>query len=466
MGDYSKIGLRGPRGVQGLAGFSRFGAGAFGVCLLAVLAAPVHAQTAIDSQNFSTSAPDPKRQSNTSKVAAEIGDGDDRATSDDRQRVDDRYQPKGVELGKFLFLPDVMTAGGYNSNVYTTTNNAKSDLFARVVPSFRLQSRFDRHALNLSGEAEKIYYRRYTSDNVLNGRLYADGRYDLFRGTEITGQASYYAEHEDRGSPDAVNGQYPTPVFGNRQFLAGKHTEGPWLFSADVSRHQMIFKDVPGDNGVIIQNQGRNRTEYRASGRVGYELIQGYYALGQVSGNIRDYNLPVDYNGVDRSSRGYAAQGGVGVDLSQLIRGDFLVGYFKQDYNSSTLQNPSGLAVRAVFNWTPDKQTLIVPSLERSVLESTTAGASSMVRTALTALVRREIQRNLVGSIFGGVYYDAYEGLGKSTWTYEGKISTTYAFNENVYTGADIGYRQRNAPVGVSNSYSQLIGMIRLGVRM
>ncbi|MFX4543539.1 outer membrane beta-barrel protein, partial [Acinetobacter baumannii] len=83
------------------------------------------------------------------------------------------YQPKGIELGKFLLLPDVMVAGGYNSNVYTTTNNAKSDLFTRVVPSFRLQSRFDRHALNLSGEAEKIYFRRYTSDNVLNGRLYA-----------------------------------------------------------------------------------------------------------------------------------------------------------------------------------------------------------------------------------------------------------------------------------------------------
>ncbi|MFT2536360.1 outer membrane beta-barrel protein, partial [Escherichia coli] len=85
----------------------------------------------------------------------------------------------------------------------------------------------------------------------------------------------------------------------------------------------------------------------------------------------------------------------------------FLVGYFKQDYNSSTLQSPSGLAVRAVFNWTPDKQTLIVPSLERSVLESTTAGASSMVRTALTVLARRELQRNLVASVFGGVYYDA-----------------------------------------------------------
>lgn len=442
------------------------GVGIIATLLVAICVSPAVAQTAISGQNFNTSTPDPKHQTNTSKVAGEIGDGQDRANSDDRERVNDRYQPKGIELGKFLFLPDVMVAGGYNSNVYATTNDVKGDLLTRIVPSFRLQSRFDRHALNVSGEAEKVYFRRYTSDNVLNGRLYADGRYDLFRGTEITGQASYYAEHEDRGSPDAVSGLYPTPVFGNRQFLGGKHTEGPWLFAGDVSRHQLIFKDVATSNGTIIQNQGRNRTEYRASGRIGYELIPGYYALGQVSGNVRDYNLPVDYNGVDRSSRGYAAQGGVGVDLSQLIRGDFLVGYFKQDYDAASLQSPSGLAIRAVFNWTPDRQTLIVPALERSVQESTTSGASSLVRTSLSLLARREVQRNLVASVFGGVYYDEYEGLGQSTWTYEGKISATYAFDENFYTGADLGYRQRNAPAGVSNSYNQFIGMIRLGVRM
>lgn len=433
--------------------------------LIAACATPAGAQVII-KENFSTSAPDPKRQTNTSKVAGEIGDGQDNAASDDRERVDDRYQPKGIELGKFLFLPDVMVAGAYNSNVYATTNNSKADLLTRIVPSFRLQSRFDRHALNLSGEAEKIYYRRYTSDNVLNGRINADGRYDLFRGTEITGLASYYAEHEDRGSPDAVNGLYPTPVFGNRQLLGAKHTEGPWLFSGDVSRLQLIYKDVPSSTGTIIQNQGRNRTEYRATGRMGYELIPGYYALGQVSGNFRSYDLPVDYNGVDRSSRGYAVQGGVGVDLSQLVRGDFLVGYFKQDYDSATLKSPSGLAVRAVFNWTPDRQTLIVPALERSVLESTTSGASSMVRTSLTLLARREVQRNIVASAFAGVFYDEYEGLNKATWTYEGKLSLTYAFNENLYAGADLAYRQRNAPAGVSNAYSQTVGTIRLGVRM
>lgn len=441
--------------------------GIFGILLAAAWGVPAGAQSAITRQNFNTSAPDPKRQANTSKVAGEVADGaDPRGSGDDRERVDDRYQPKGVELGKFLLLPDVMVAGGYNSNVYATKNDTKGDLLTRIVPSFRLQSRFDRHALNLAGEAEKIYYRRYISDNVLNGRLHADGRYDLFRGTEIIGQASYYAEHEDRGSPDAVNGLYPTPVFGNRQYLGAKHIEGPWLFSGDVSRHQMIFKDVPTSTATILQNQGRNRTEYRASGRIGYELMPGYYALGQLSGNMREYDLPVDYNGVDRSSRGYAVQGGVGVELSQLIRGDFLVGYFKQNYDAAGLRSPSGLAIRAVFNWTPDRQTLIVPAVERSVMESTTTGASSLVRTSFTLLARREVQRNLVASAFGGVYYDQYEGLGLATWTYEAKISATYAFNENFYTSADLGYRQRNAPVGVSNSYDQFTGMIRVGARM
>ena len=162
---------------------------------------------------------------------------------------------------------------------------------------------------------------------------------------------------------------------------------------------------------------------------------------------------------------GYRAEMGVGVDISQLLRGDFLVGYLQQDYRDSRFTNPRGVSVRSTFNWTPDKLTIIVPQLERSVSETTTAGASSLVTTTGSVLVRHEVARNILASGFLSAAHEASSGISQNDWLYEGRAKLTYSFAPEVYVGGELAYKYKDANVD-SLGYRQGVAMLRLGLQL
>lgn len=438
------------------------------VFLLAfMLGAPAAVAQTSYGNGDTTGGIDPRRQTNTSKVASEVVTTNETDISGDENRVNDSYEPKGIDLGKFLLYPELITSLGYNSNIYVTQTNDKSDQFASVDPSFRLRSQFDTHELNVSGELQELAYERYERDDQLNARIAADGRYDIFRDTSLTGYFTEFSQHEDRGSPDTVNGLEPTPLTGNVLTLGGKTEAGPWIYSAEATRFQVDYQNVPTSTGTIIPDSLRDRVKYTLTGRIGYELSPGYYAIGQMSGDWVDYDHHIAFNNIDRSSQGYAAQAGFAVDLTQLIRGDFLIGYYKQDFNTPLFRSPGGLSIKALFNWSPTRTILIVPAVERQVLESVIAGSSSIVETSGTVLARYEFRRNIIVSGFAGLYYDDYQLTSGTAWTYDVRGSVTYAFTPELFVGADIEYRDRSSQrQAIINSYAQTIATARIGLRM
>lgn len=414
----------------------------------------------------STNGVDPRRQGNASKVAAEIESREPQGSVADQGRVDDAYQPKGVKLGSFLLFPDFSIREAYNNNIYATRNDYRGDFITTLNPSVKLRSQFDRHMLNFSGELEQNLYKAYNDDNHLNLRSSVDGRFDVGSTTELTGFFSLYRQHEDRASPDAVAGEKPTPYLGSTTRLGGKTVDGRWVYTLNGAAQTYDYESVQTSSGTTISNDGRDRKEYEAAARVGYEMFPGYFVLSELSVNERAYDRSINVGGVDRSSSGYRAEAGVGVDLSRLVRGDFLVGYLGQDYEDPTLSDPSGLSLQSVLNWTPTPQTLVVFSLKREVAETTNATASSIMRNSSSVLVRHELRRNIIASVFGRVDYDQYEGRNGKSWTYETRGSLTYVFNPNVYMSGELSYRQRDADGGVANNYDQTIAFVRAGVRM
>ena len=456
--------LRNAYAAAGAAGSQRRrGAAAISIALLlGTVAGHAFAQGGISAEGV-----DPRRQGNTSKVASEIVTQDPaNATGGDEDRMHDAYQPKGIELGQFLLLPDVSVGESYNTNIYAAQSDPRGDFITRVAPTFKLRSRFKQHMLNFSGDFEQLFYEANEDDNQFNVKLATDGRYDIGSNSEINAGIAGFRQHEDRASPDAVNGQEPTPYNGLDGRLNGKTVAGRWVLTLGGEHHTYDYESVSTAAGTEISNDGRDRSENEVTGRAAYELFPGYFALAEGSTNWRDYRKSVNAGGVDRSSNGYAGEMGVGVDLSRLIRGDFLVGYFAQDYESPQLQDPSGVSLQSVFNWTPSRLTLVVASLKREVVETTNATASSIVRNGTSLMVRHELQRNIILSALGRFDLDQYEGIEGSSRTYEAKGSATYAFNANVYTTGEVGYRRRDAESGVTNSYDQVVTGVRLGFRM
>ncbi len=440
---------------------------AFGIGLVMLAGTAVAQPASTFTDGTTTSGTDPRRLGNTSRVAGEILTDTNPAASPDQQRLADEYQPKGIEAGSFLVYPEATTEAIYSNNIYATKNNAVSDWVSKNKAGFRAQSRLNLHKFDFFGDIEKLFYRRETANDQVNGRFGFDGRYDLSRGTELTAAASAYWQHEDRGSPDATSGKDPTPVNGNIQTFGGRTSGGAWINSGEFSRHQMQFGNVQTAAGTTTLNSRRDRSEYKLTGRTAYEMFPGYYAVGYGVLNKRAYESSVNFGNVKRDSEGFAVYTGAGVDISQLIRGDFLVGYLRQNYESPALRDPSGLAVKVTLNWTPDRQTLIVPSIDREVLESTTTNVSGIMRTSASLLARRELQRNIIVTGYGSVFKDQYIGADKPSYGFETRGSLTYAFNANLFTQGEVGYRKRMADsAAVVSGFNQTTTMLRLGVRM
>lgn len=401
---------------------------------------------------------------NSAPITQEKDPSADAEGRNDTQRVDESYQPRGIEMGKFLLFPAIEMDTSWTNNVFATTDDTKSDRFIRVTPSMRLRSRFTRHELNLYGELEKFAFDRYTNDDRLNGTVTADGKLDIEKGWEATGSISYVDRAEDRSSPDVTQGLHPANTYTLSGQAGTRLQQGRMLYQAGLSISEIDIANAMRANGQVIDNSGRDRTEYEATGRIGYEIFPNYYALAEGAVNSRDYDKAIPGTNFKRSSDGYRIESGVGIDVTDLIRGDFLVGYMAQNYDDPRFSDPSGFSFRARFNWTPSRLTVIAPSLERTVQETVRTGSSGIVRTAAGLTVRHEFARNFVGTFIGNVAYENYEASSDNSWSYDARLRGIYALTREFYVGGEMRYRQRDTDSGIS-SYKQTTLMLRVGAR-
>ncbi|MGA1856157.1 outer membrane beta-barrel protein [Azospirillum sp. 11R-A] len=406
---------------------------------------------------------DPRRVNNAARITKEVSPRDSGA--DDKERVQASYQPKGVELGSFILFPAIENEVLFNSNIYSTRDNVKADIVDKVMPEIKLRSRFSEHAVNFTARAEQFLYRTHDAENHLDANIMADGRYDLSRDWEANGLLSFNRSYEDRGSPDAVAGEHPTLTNTYSTRLGSKQRSGRMTYAAVLTLDRRLYGDVSTSTGTAINNSDRNRIESEGTVSASYELFPGYAAVAELSANRRRYDDRRDDLGFERSSWGYAARTGVSVDLSQLVRGDFTVGYMAQDYEDSRFTDPHGLSVRASFNWTPSKLTVVVPSLERSIQETTASQTSALVRTSAGLLVRHELERNIVLTASGKVFNDYYEGTRQSNWTYEARLRGIWALAPEYYVGAETGTRVRTSTVK-SSEFTQTVMLLRLGAHL
>lgn len=423
------------------------------------------AQAQIKVQGATAPTIDPRRTTSGAKVTAETSADQDSAGGHDEKRLSESYQPKGLDLGLFLLLPKLESEVTFNSNVYATRDNVKSDFFTTIRPELALRSRFSQHDLSFRMMAEKYIYRTYKNDNHLDFQTDVNGRYDVQPGTELTLFSQYFSRHEDRSSPDEAGGVKPTPTQGFITRLGGKQEMGRFVFSGDVTVQRLTFDRVATSAGTMVPNDDRDRWEIEGKLRGSYELFPGYAAVTQVSANNRRYDDSFDRNGFQRSSRGYRVESGIGVDISQLLRGDFLVGYLSQDYRDARFKDPSGVSVRATFNWTPDKLLIVVPALERSVSETTRSGSSSQVRTTGSVLVRYEAARNILLSGFLSAAYSENSGQQPTDWLYEARMRGIYSFSRELFVGAEAVQKVKQVQ-GEVGGYNQTTLMLRLGLQL
>lgn len=304
--------------------------------------------------------------------------------------------PIGMHIGGFLLYPVLQIGAERVDNIFADEQNPQADVISRLEPALELQSGWNRHAVGGSISGVLARYRDNPSEDYNDGTAEAHGRLDVWRDSRIEVGGRVARLHEDRGSPDDVNGIEPTRYQASSVFASTSIGLGRWRMGLDAVTEWLFFEDVPAAGGVIINNDDRNRIEEEAGVELAYEFVPGRSVFARARGNRRDYQAERDDFGLDRDSTGSEFVGGARVDFTGVIGGEVYAGQIAQDYEDPALLPLDATDFGATLTWSPTGLTTLGATLARSAEETTFQGASSVRRTVANLNADHELLRNLL----------------------------------------------------------------------
>ncbi len=369
----------------------------------------------------------------------------------------------GVRAGGFFIFPRIEVGEAYNDNIFAVEHDADDDFITVVAPQVEVESNWNRHALNVRTGAEAGFYLDHNDENYLDGFALVDGRLDVVRDTFLFGGAGWRHSHEDRGSPDDVNGEEPTEYEVYSANLGAFRGLGRVSTRIDGAVDRFDFHDVDAQGGGNINQDDRDRYQYRLTGQVGYEYLPNTEAFIRVIGRLRDYDEL--QGGFDRDSQGYGVLVGTDLDFTGVVTGEVHVGYQQETYDDSQLNDINGPSAGGSVLWNVTELTSIRGFLEGSIEETTQANASGYTAVRTGASLEHELMRNVLLGAALTVGRDDYEGISRTDDIFIGAVSGRYLINRNFYAGAEFAHRTRNSD-GTSDEYSQNIILLRVGAQL
>lgn len=375
-------------------------------------------------------------------------------TVTERARPD--LDPLGIRAAGFFFYPKLGLSERYDDNIFSTDTGEKDDFITIVSPSFELRSNWRNHALNFFGTADIGRYAENGDEDYEDYTVGADGRVDIVRDSLVKAAISFSELHEDRGSPDDVAGDEPTEFSVLFPQLGVFHRFGRFNLNVDGTLHQFDFDDVSP-----INNDDRDRNEWEAKVRLGYEIVPHYEAFIRASYNVRSYDDAVDDSGLDRDSDGFEVVAGTAIDFTGVTFGDVFVGFRSQDPDDPTLPTIDGVGFGGQIVWNVTGLTTVKGFVRRTVEETTLNGSSGFFATHVGASVDHELLRNLLVGADASFTNKDYDGIDRDDDDIRFGVHGKYLLNRHLYLSARYDYSRRDSDAA-GEDFDKHVFMVRL----
>lgn len=374
-----------------------------------------------------------------------------------RRRPD--YDPVGVRMGGFMLYPELGLQESFNSNIFAAAADEKSDFITSIEPSLDLRSNWNNHALNLHADSRVVRYMDYDDENFNDYTLSADGRFDVLRDFRLLGGAGYQVRHEPRSSPDNQGGTEPTEYSVTGANLGAEKEFNRLSVHLDGKIDRYEYDNVRNTAGTILDQSGRDRDQYEAMLKAGYEIapLRQIYVLS--SYNTREYDKLT--GGFNRDSDGYLVGGGAQYDLTGLIFLDAYAGYRRQEYSDARLGEIDGWASGIKVTWNVTRLTTITGTLDRDIEETTLSNSPGYFQTRAELRADHELLRNLILTASLGYQNDDFQGISRDDDYYLAALGAKYLLNRNFTLSGGYGYRSRESSVAGSD-FDENVVMLRL----
>jgi hypothetical protein len=370
------------------------------------------------------------------------------------------YDAKGIPLGGFRLFPHLNFDTAYDDNVFRLPA-AESDWYFRETPTVRLQSQWGQHFLEVFGGADNYNYSRFSSLDLTDWNMGIAGRYDVMRGVSLSGNSTYGEYHEALYSPNTVGNQIsPTRYHKNHSEVTASYHPARLGLGAGFSVDRLTYGSVPLLGGGLVGNTDRNEKIYQTYVRGFYDFSPGYSTFIKATYDSRAFDQFLDRSGFHRSSSGFRLDGGVDLQLSNLIDGEIFVGYLEQHYaqNVATpLTNISGLDFGGQLNWYPTQLMTVHLTVAHTVSDVILSGVSASEDDAGKLSTEYELGYNLIAQAYGGYTYSHLQGSSRSDDYPSAGINLKYLMNEYLSANVSYDYGERSSSLARANYQDNMI---------
>ena len=206
------------------------------------------------------------------------------------------------------------------------------------------------------------------------------------------------------------------------------------------------------DNGQSSTESRRDRTEYGARARLGYQISPRLGTFVQGAYSYRDYDedeVLANGNDLDRTNQGYRVSLGTNVDITGLVFGEMSVGYSARNYDSSQFQDSNGFGANGSLTWNVTPLTSIILNAESGILETTVTvdgePASGDLQNSVGVDVTHELRRNVLLNANAGYIRDDFQGVTRTDNIFNAGVGASYLINRNFSLNATYEFTTRNS---------------------
>jgi hypothetical protein len=361
-----------------------------------------------------------------------------------RDRPQPAYDPLGIQAGGFTVFPRLRSGVVHDDNVFAAKDDRQPATTTRLTPEVLVRSHWSRHALETRARAEIDRNLDFDSENTTDWILGGAGRLDIVRGVDITLAADYAHDHEARTAAGAdPAARRPITFDLASASLAATRTRGRLRLRADAAVLRYDYRDGLSAAGVAIEQDDRDRTVARLTGRADYALSPATALFVQVARDDRDYRIVA--GSPERSSSGHEALAGVDFELGALIRGEVAAGYIRQDFQDTAYGDLDGFSGRARLSWFPTQLTTLTATAARSVEDTGVIGSAGALRTDLSIGVDHELLRNLILMTEATWSEDDYNGLNRTDTRFAAGFNAVYRLNRRYGLTAGLAYLDQSS---------------------
>jgi hypothetical protein len=306
------------------------------------------------------------------------------------------YEGRYFNVGSFALRPLLNVATEWHDNIYYQNENQSSDTVAHFQPGLELTSSWSRHALTLGARGDIARFKDYSTEDYEDIVLDLNAQIDVKTGKYFTVETGSAKLHEDRSSPEDVDGIQPTQFDTNSLGFGYHHRFNRLTAALTLDKVDLSYDNNFNQDGELIDNVYRDRSLDSYNLRLDYLVMPQRSVFLDFGRNEVTYDRAIDDAGFARGSDGFSLRGGMVFDISGVLTGELWLQYLDQTYDDPRFSDNDDTGFGMGLEWSPTRLTQVSFRGSSNVLETTQKFASGYVSKLYSVRLQHEFRRWLL----------------------------------------------------------------------